>query len=295
LKRIFHWTLWTVATLGCGGANDDVGPRSGGQLSLVRLDGLGGVKSAAEPAAGASQQALSTAFDLGEQKVSQSHFFMLQNGGGTDILNVVLKTNDPAFTIAPTSIAALPASGASTVPILRLGVLHGVALDGVGLAPLLSPGQRTATLHIEGQSAGAAVALNADMKVLAKVMDAEISLDGKALDLAHPGQINDSDQFTGEGPYAMIPGPASGTISVKNTGNVVLDVSTKYGAGNHFEPWGTSQLVNPGESVTLPYDPSKLLPQGPFSIRLGGENAIASPERLLQSTTGFVYVAFHYQ
>ena len=93
----------------------------------------------------------------------------------------------------------------------------------------------------------------------------------------------------------MTPGPTSGTIAVKNTGNVVLDVSTKYGAGNHYEPWGAPKALKPGESATLPYDYSQLLPQGPFSIRLGGENAIASPERLLQSTTGFVYAAFYYQ
>lgn len=285
-----------ASTLACGSADDGTtSPKTVGQLSLVRMDGLSSSKSTSAPGVGKTQAALTTSFDLGALKASQNYFFMLQNGGSTDVTDIALSTNNPAFTISPASIAVLPASGASTVPILRLGVLHGVALDGVGLAALLAAGDSTGTLHIEGKSDGAIVKLDADMKVMAKVMDAEISVDSKMLDLAHPGQINDIDQFTGEGPYAMIPGPASAAIAVKNTGNVVLEVSTKYGAGHHFEPWGAPQVLNPGESFTLPYDASKLLAQGPFSIRLGGENAIASPERLLQSSTGFVYVAFYYQ
>ncbi len=294
MKRLLASVAICTATLACGG-EDDAKPLSGGQISLVRMDGLGSAKSVSTPGAGEAREALTASFDLGPLKASQNYFFMLQNGGSADVTGLALSTNAPAFTISPASIAVLPASGASTIPILRLGVLHGVALDGVGKAALLAAGDSTGTLHIEGQSAGATVALDADMKVTAKVMDAEISVDGKALDLAHPGVINDTDQFTGEGPYAMFPGPASATIAVKNTGNVVLDVSTKYGAGNHFEPWGAPKALNPGDSVTLPYDASKILPQGPFSIRLGGENAIASPERLLQSSTGFVYVAFFSQ
>lgn len=178
----------------------------------------------------------SPGFDLGEIKASKEFYFILTNGGEEPIFDIQLSSSVPAFQITPSEISYLP--GRTTInggteggfiPLITLGVTHGIRLNGVGFAPLLPVNSNSAIIRFSGKTLNnedtITVSQDFEMSVIARVMDIRF-FDGQAeVDLAHPT----GGAFTlgpmGSKTYRLY-NISNGSLEVENTGNVPILVST---------------------------------------------------------------------
>jgi hypothetical protein len=207
-----------TAIAGCTDPSDS---QQHGGFALQQLEGL--ARTSTDTAALTEQ----TSFDLGELRASRSYYFILSNTGDTDITDITLTSSSPAFSVEPSSIDALPPGGGAIIPIIRISAVHGVAVDGVGLAPLLPPGQTTATISVRGTTTVDGppdVQLDVTLRVDAKVMDVELRSGTQIIDLTQPsGSI--STNLGGLGfARAYFYTPANGA-QLTNTGNIDIDVT----------------------------------------------------------------------
>ena len=92
-------------------------------------------------------------FNLGDIKKSNTFYFSLSNGGNTPIFDVTLNFSNSNFTIYPSYISILDInSNLSIASIIKVGVLHGLQIDELGYAPLLSQGINENVLTIKGKT-----------------------------------------------------------------------------------------------------------------------------------------------
>jgi hypothetical protein len=273
-----------LATLSCGGGGGQHGAEPG-QFSFARTEGLESeaTTSASAPAAsevGVLRSALSeTSFDLGMLNKSRDYYFLLGNSGGTDITGIAIGSSNNAFVVAPAAIDVLPASGMAVTPIVRVSVIHGLNLNGVGFAPLLPKGPNQADIMVAGTTGGQAVTLTVHLTVDAKVMDVELLDANTAVDLMRP------DTSWMVGAYWA---PASMRVyivaqpTLHNIGNVPLEVTT-YQDGTA----SSASTLDPDGTLALSYSAAFQM-----AVKLTS-TAICDPERLQLADNGSAYFAVY--
>ena len=263
--------------------------RTPGRFLLIPLQGLSaralalaGVPRAAPPAL---DPASGSGFDLGTIRNTTSFYFLLRNGGETSITNVTLSSSTGAFQVTPPSIDIIPPdAGASLLQIIKVTAVHGTAASGIGFTALMPAGSNTTTLSIQGTTrnghdAPTPVRLDANLSVMALLVDVSV-LDGDSVvDLAHPA-------FHGLGANTcgvLVPGfgRITATLMLRNTGNVPLAVSVWSGTAGV----PTRQTVAVGGSSAFS-DTSEL------TVQLDGGGTISDHNRLPLTPCGTVILLF---
>lgn len=120
----------------------------GGSFSLVSLQD----SSRSVRRDGANQRGtLPVDFDLGLLKASHEFFFILQNTGDNPISSISLEASDGYCQVTPSRISLLKPIGESPViPLISVGIEHGVVLNGVGFTGVRTPGVNTFTITVKG-------------------------------------------------------------------------------------------------------------------------------------------------
>lgn len=168
-------------------------------------------------------------FDFGEVKASKEFYFLLSNSGDEPIFDIKLSTDVSSFSIIPTSVDYLSGGEESVgiIPMLTLGVTHGINLNGVGYSDLLLDGKNTSTLEVKGKTLDSGdtteVFSRFDVSVFAKVMDVEIYENDSKIDLtSNNGSLGTN--LGGLGFMRMYIIDQTSSFSVKNIGNTKIDL-----------------------------------------------------------------------
>jgi hypothetical protein len=219
--------------------------RRPGQIQLVAMNGL--AKGAA---------ANSYTFSLDTARSSFQQYFILQNTGDVEITDIELTTNNPNFTFSPSRIASLaPSEGASVIQVIKLNVVHGKRLDGVGFGDYLTAGPVSVNVVIAGETLDEeneviAVGDSVTLSTFAQVAAFSVTTPDSTFDIGsmHPGLTFGAPFSQTSVPHYYIPVDSAGLITVKNTGNVALTV--RRWEPNGFTPLSTLTLA-PDSSFTL--------------------------------------------
>jgi hypothetical protein len=238
-----------------------------------------------------------TSFHLGDLKASKEFFFLLGNGGQSEITDITIETDNPKFVITPTHIDKLPGKNATDnviIPLVSVGIIHGLALDGVGYRKVLPQGENNATITIKGSVVvnGNSTELTStfNLKVNAKVMDVTLYSDNTEIDLAN--SLGNSIGLESESGLPGIPAylfnPAN--IKIKNTGNVSVNVLLRM----MIDPAPVSITLAPNEVSTLNIPISEIneigVKQSFAEVTLDGDGTIADPMKIHLGTNGKGYL-----
>lgn len=193
----------------------------------------------------------SPAFNLGDLKASKEFYFLLQSTDGA-ITDITLEVDNPGFTVTPGNISELSENG-SIIPLVAVGITHGVHLNGFGFTDILDMGEHSATLTIRGKTVVDGDIVNVESSftftVNAKVMDVELFdgdterdltlSDGTTSGVPNAGGLGAVEGYVTE----------SGTIKIKNTGNVNIRVKavTSFSVEDVFH----DAVITPGQSTTF--------------------------------------------
>lgn len=175
-----------------------------------------------------------SSFDFGDLKASKEFYFILVNGGDYPIFNISLSTDNSHFNIRPSRVDQLSggtlisnSKNTGIVPILTLGITHGINLSGVGYDDLLPMGDNKSVLTITGETIenGDTIKISNsfDISVNAKVMDIELYEGSNKIDIAHSTR-SISSNLGGLGFLRAYSINDTSMISLKNTGNVDIDL-----------------------------------------------------------------------
>lgn len=234
-----------------------------------------------------------TEFSLGDVKASREFYFFISNGGENPIFNVTLSTNNTHFPIAPENISILPGSnleGANNIiPLISLGVLHGIQLNGVGMTDLLPMGENSAELTITGKTIEKGDTIDLESKfvfnVNAKVMDIEVYSNGQEINL---NSRAGSAMMGNYGVNGLIPyyNVSSNTIEIKNVGNVdiTLNETTLDDNGKRKDIKTDTLIQNQTVSINLS--------QSYTILELKSDGTITNSSRIKLSDNGNGYLAF---
>ena len=210
-------------------------------------------------------------FNLDTAKSSIEQEFILQNTGDYDVKNVKLTTNNSHFYFTPSEIPILPSSKKSMIlQVIKLKVIHGLRLDGVGTDSMLPKGNNIAMAQITANTSNSRhdsvnISQNAQLKVFAKVMDMDIFIGSSTIPLGPPsGQVLSSG---GSGPYINVAGAT--TLRFKNTGNT--DITLK-------------DAVSGVKLAYLKIDSSLNLTGYPENIEPDGQGTISDPVKFPQTS-----------
>ncbi len=229
------------------------------------------------------------AFELGDLKSSQQFYFLLRNLGDAAITDIDLAASGPGYSVVPAHLDALAPVGGGDgdfLPVVRVSINHGTALNGIGFTDLLAAGAANGGLAITGSTTdagGAAedVGLDVTLTATAKVMEVSIDCGGQALDLAS-SEGSHSSNLGGIGFVRSYPCEPPRTLT--NTGNVPVGVS--YARGN---------LVDPIALTVAPGDTSALGDDGNVTLVLDGGNTIADNDRLQIGNDGRAYFTLSHE
>jgi hypothetical protein len=195
-----------------------------GKFGLSHLNGL-----AKKSGIAAVQSGENVSFDLGPIKGSSAFYFLLYNIGTTPITDVALSIADSSFSVYPAKMDTLmPGGDLGMLPIVKVSVYHGTALDGAGYRPLMPMGDNKADVTITGTTktrsgVDTTVTLTAGLDLKALVMD----IAAPAISLGSPaGNIMSSfPDGISTMPFYNAPGCS---VVVQNTGNVPVTLRTFY-------------------------------------------------------------------
>ncbi len=193
-------------------------------------------------------------FDLGELHGSNKYLFSVANGGDEDIFNVTLSSDNAPFEISPKNISTIPGKlSGGVVPVLTVGITHGLRLNGVGIAPTLPKGPNQARIKLKGKTLSGKDTIEVTgefiVKVEAKVMDAKVL----------SGDVEAIVGTNSSGTPPLVVEPAK-TVKLVNTGNVTIQASIQYNKyeliGPDDSPGGFYQVKNqvelqPGETKDI--------------------------------------------
>lgn len=229
-------------------------------------------------------------FNLGELKASMNYFFILTNGGEQPIFNIKLNTDNELFNISPKDILKLEgntqpgsSSGSGFIPVISLGVVHGMQLNGVGFADLLAKGNNTSTLTITGKTLAGkdtvSIRSSYDFTVDAKVMDIKLYVDNSEFDITkNYGGMSTTLGGLGFMRCYFID---SGNIEIENTGNIDIDLT--YGSNKVLlEPNAKKQI----DIITDEFTP-------PMIFRLDGNGTITDNNRIQLGNDGIGYFSIN--
>jgi hypothetical protein len=204
----------------CQKHKDEATPTGGG----VNAAGYFVISSVERTSAPSGRTAAGEAvrFDLGTLKASKEFLFMVANGGDEAIFDVTLTTDKLAFEIFPGKIQLVPGrKGSAIIPLLTVGITHGVNLNGIGNALTLPKGENTATITMRGKTLSGkdtvAVEGTFIVAVDAKVVDAQI-LSGESVVVPVKNSWGTTQWFVE---------PAR-TVKLVNTGNVTIQATISY-------------------------------------------------------------------
>lgn len=285
LRKLYFFILTLTVTVSCSENEsvDKITPTSFTLAQIKSFDTAGRMVSAIQEESG---------FDLGELRASKEFYFLLGSTENKAVFNIELESSNPQFTISPRKISALNSDdGSQVIPMLSLGVLHGIRLNGVGYTDLLPMGPNSTTITIRGKvlADGDSVDITAafDMVVNARQMDIALYSGESAIDFSNP--VAQSSGLEYESELTAIPvylfDPAN--LKIKNTGNVSVTLAfTHLTSGNDtirmtLEP-------NQIESVTLP--PPIFADYVYALIHLDGGGAITNRSRIKQGVDGKGYL-----
>ena len=231
--------------------NIEVNTNTPGSFSLTKVETT---KSASLKSA---QTKSSSVFDFGDIKASKEYYFLLSNSGDEPIFDINLNLDNSSFNINPKTIDYLSGGiflkeeSTSIIPMLTLGITHGINLNGVGYSDLLPMGENSSTLEIKGKTIDSGdtieITSNFDFSAYARVMDIELFEDNSKINLESPrgsGAMSSNPGGLGFIRYYSIYDTSS--ISVKNIGNVSIDLY--YG-----DPDSQTQMItlNQSDSSTI--------------------------------------------
>ena len=249
-------------------ANTDPQP---GQIQLVQ--GLSKISSSSV------DSSASYVFNLDTIKSSVQDEFILQNTGDYDVKSIKLTTNNPHFYFSPSEIPVLSCSKKSLIlQVIKLNVLHGVILNGVGYTDMLPMGANTATVQITATTTNAhhdslTISQNATLKTFAKVADMAVYSGSSQVNLSNPsGSSTTGNVITG-----FVPWYATSISSIKNTGNTDLKLKN----------W------TDGDSVVLKSDSIWSVTSSRSIIEVNTLGVISDPNKLLRSADGRIVLNFH--
>jgi hypothetical protein len=106
--------------------------------------------------------------NLGKIKATKTFPFLLLNNSSTEITNITLVSNNPAFEVYPSTISVLgaPDSSVSSMPMIQVTAVHGLASSGTGFkAPVMRDTNSTAAITISGDYAGSTFSVTYNMAV----------------------------------------------------------------------------------------------------------------------------------
>lgn len=231
-------------------------------------------------------------FDLGDLKASREFYFILNNGGENPITDITLETNDTRFLISPQNIGTLPSASSSgaIIPLISLGVIHGVQLNGVGFTDVLEMGDNSSVLTITGKTTlnGEPIDLKSEFvfSVNAKKIDIILSENGNEIDLVNPIGFTGWTDIGGLGTVPLYSAPTK-AVKIKNIGNVDLIVTTRFLLAEEIE---TQITLTPNQSVDLELKNDEI---NEFTtiISLDGNGTISDNNRLQMGNNGKAYFA----
>lgn len=230
-KSLFVFIALTLFIYSCSKDNgdDEVNTNTPGNFSLSRV---GTVKKVSLKSA---QTKSSGVFNFGDIKASKEYYFLLSNSGDEPIFDIKLNMDNSSFSINPLSIDYLSGGmvikeeSKGIIPMLTLGITHGINLNGVGFSDLLPMGENNSTLEINGKTidGGDTIEISSyfDFSVYARVMDITLFENNSRINLESPrgaGAMSSNPGGLGFVRYYSVYDTSS--ISVKNTGNVPIDL-----------------------------------------------------------------------
>jgi hypothetical protein len=218
-----------VALSSCNKDDKEINKKTPGYFVLAELNNNAGASLKS------SKNIQATGFDFKDLKASKEFFFLLVNGGDEPVFNIRLSADNSQFNISPSQLNQLSggtlinnAENTGIIPILTLGITHGTNLNGVGYVDLLPMGTNTSVLTISGQTIdnGDTIEINSsfNISVNAQVMDIELYEGLSKISITNPkGSV--STNLGGLGFMRYYSVYADSTISIKNIGNVDIDLS----------------------------------------------------------------------
>jgi hypothetical protein len=248
-----------------------------------------------------SKSTQANVFDLGEIKKSSEFYFALSNGGDAPIFDITLSFANSNYNIYPTNISILNVHENLTLsPIIKVGVIHGLNLGGIGTAPLLNQGINENTLSIYGKTLSGTdtiiVHLDVVMKVKALVADIALINKSNTINFSNYSMVGtvlflDSTMnsgFTGLRAYIY-----TNPIKLTNTGNVPLEISI-FNRTDITQPnYGFYGILQPGmstDTLSLP------LCQGGsyaliYGVKIKSGRTISDINKLQYGSDGNIYFA----
>ena len=289
--------LALIAALGLAACMKDGATNTDAELQPGQIQLVQGVSAIS--GSGSSDSSSTYVFNLDTAKSSIEQEFILQNSGDYDVKNIKLITNNPHFYFSPSEIPLLPPTKKSLiVQVIKLKVIHGLRLDGIGIDSMLPMGLNSAKATITATTSNShhdslALSQSAQLRVFAKVMDVTASF------YTNVGGIFDSttdiDLFHGGSMFGTaVPNGtvstyyAPGGYKIVNTGNVNLMV-------RNWNDGQTSVLdsafLKPGESY------EQTVPKGNathHSLELDAQGVISNSAKFHRNSDGRIFILFYW-
>lgn len=251
LKRLFALIVLISFISSCNKEkmNDDINSKTPGSFSLTRIE------STKSSYLKSSQTNVTSVMDFGDIKASKEFYFLLSNGGDEPIFDISMIMDNSSFNINPKTIDYLTGGlllheeNTSIIPMLTVGITHGINLNGVGFSDLLPMGENFSTLAVTGKTIDNGdtieITSNFDFSAYARVMDIELYEDNSKINLEVPrGSV--SSNLGGLGFIRYYSVYETSNISVKNTGNISINLY--YG---DTDSQNQTVTLNQSDSVTI--------------------------------------------
>ena len=298
MKNLSLLVLLMALLLSCSKEHDEIAPlnkpgnapvegttsQKPGGFAVSRLTNLSNGRSA-------SSVPHQVKFDLGEVKASKEYLFILSNSGDVPVFDINIAIDHSQFEVSPRRIDTLGVNGTANnlLPLITVGIKHGVALNGVGQLDLLEQGTHTGIVSIKGKTiiSGDTVEVTADIEMIieAKVADIDIYINDNLLNLGQP-DFQSIGFVRSDGYYI----PENSNIKVANTGNV--SISLKYSKIQYADGGNISE----DEEITLGNNESKVFNWSASTsdnvmITIDGKNTIMKHSKITQQKDGKGYIS----
>ncbi len=237
----------------------------------------------------------SNTYDFGDLKASKEFYFLLTNGGDQGIFDVQLSMDNNSFNISPGDIEFLPGGlfiyneeNIGLIPLLTLGITHGINLNGVGYDSMLSMGQHSSILTITGKTLEGedTISIKSEFvfSAFARCMDIKLYSDSLLINLENPDAYVSSFQGWLRGYFVS----RSSMISAVNTGNVSITIYQVVGL-NQYNPI----TLEPNDSLYINTMPSVW---ENIKYAIDGDGTISDQSRieLVNNGKGYFILASHY-
>lgn len=287
--KIFSSALCILLVLATACSDDQPVKSKSGYFKLSRIQSPNAKMSEASEA--------EASFNLGDLKASREFYFLLGNGGEGEIFDITLESSNPNFVVSPQEISSLPGTaseGDVLIPLVSIGVVHGVHINGFGFTDILPKGENEAVITITGKTIvdGQTITVSSDFDftTFARVVNIELyNKNGTEIDLDAPiGSMGGSEHSGGLGGVRVY-GTLTQEFKVKNTGNVTIELEGRHYIG--ALGFTTDYTIEPGESLLIDlYFPEQ--PDAGYTtlFSVDGNGTVTDNERLSMGNNGKAYL-----